>query len=62
MRHRARLLPLLAPFALACGSNDPMVADMLAYEPPKKLYPEPFMTLGARGRLWWMHRRAGRDL
>ena len=47
---------------LACGSNDPMVAEMLGYPAPKKLYPEPFMTLGARGRLWWMHRRAGRDL
>ena len=47
---------------LACGSDDPMVADMLSYEAPKKLYPEPFMTLGAQGKLWWMHRRAGRDL
>ena len=47
---------------LACGSNDPMVADMLGYGGPKRLYPEPFMTAGARARLWWMHRRAGRDL
>lgn len=47
---------------LACGSNDPMVGDMLSYPAPQKLYPEPFMTLGARTRLWWMHRRAGRDL
>ena len=47
---------------LACGGNDSMVADMLSYPAPKKLYPEPFMTLGARARLWWMHRRAGRDL
>ena len=47
---------------LACGANDPMVADLLALAAPKKLYPEPFMTLGARAKLWWMHRRAGRDL
>lgn len=47
---------------LACGSNDPMVGEMLSYPEPKKLYPEPFMTIGARARLWWMHRRAGRDL
>lgn len=47
---------------LACGSNNPMVGDMLSYPEPKKLYPEPFMTIGARARLWWMHRRAGRDL
>ena len=47
---------------LACGANDPMVADMLDLPAPQKLYPEPFMTLGARAKLWWMHRRAGRDL
>ena len=47
---------------LACGANDPMVADMLALAAPRKLYPEPFMTLGAHAKLWWMHKRAGRDL
>ena len=47
---------------LACGSNDPMVQDMLSYDEPKKLYPEPFMTIGARTRLWWMQRRAGRNV
>lgn len=47
---------------LACGSNDPMVGEMLSYPRPKRLYPEPFMTAGAQARLWWMHRRAGRDL
>ncbi len=47
---------------LACGDKAPLVADMLALAEPRKLYPEPFMTLGARAKLWWMHRRAGRDL
>ena len=47
---------------LACGANDPLLAEMLSAPAPRKLYPEPFMTLGARARLWWMHRRAGRDL
>lgn len=47
---------------LATGSNNPLLADMLAYPQPSKLYPEPLMTLGARAKLWWMHRRAGRDL
>ncbi|MCG8360511.1 MAG: FAD-binding oxidoreductase [Kiloniellales bacterium] len=47
---------------LACGANDPMVGEMLGYDAPRPLYPEPFMTFGVRGRLWWMHRRAGRDL
>ena len=47
---------------LACGSDDPLVGEMLALGEPRRLYPEPFMTAGARGRLWWMQRRAGRDL
>ena len=46
---------------LACGSKDPMVAEMQAYAPPRTLYPEPFMTLGARAKLRWAQHRAGRD-
>ena len=40
----------------------PMLQDMVAQPPPRKLYPEPLMTIGANARLWWMHHRAGRDL
>ena len=47
---------------LACRSNEPLVAEMTALGAPKRLYPEPFMTLGAKAKLWWMQRRAGRDL
>lgn len=47
---------------LACASNEPLVGVLLSLDKPKKLYPEPFMTLGARANLWWMHRRAGDDL
>ncbi len=47
---------------LATGSGDPMVAEMIAEGQPEKLYPEPFMTIGARTKLWWMHQRAGREL
>jgi glycine/D-amino acid oxidase-like deaminating enzyme len=47
---------------LAAGSNNSLLADMLSYAAPKRLYPEPFMTLGARTQLWWTHQRAGREL
>ncbi len=47
---------------LAAGSGEPMVEEMLSLDMPKKLYPEPFMTMGARTHLWWTHRQAGRDL
>jgi dihydrodipicolinate synthase/N-acetylneuraminate lyase len=46
---------------LAVGCNEPMVADMLAYEEPKRIYPEPFMSIGANARLWWLKQRAGSD-
>jgi glycine/D-amino acid oxidase-like deaminating enzyme len=47
---------------LATGSPEPMVQDALAEPAPQKLYPQPLMTWGARTKLWWMQRRAGRDL
>ena len=47
---------------LAMGVDSPLVREMLEYAAPKKLYPEPFMTLGAKTRLWWGQRKAGRDL
>ena len=47
---------------LASGSNNPLVHEMLAQEAPRKLYPEPLMTVGARTVLWWKQARAGRDL
>jgi glycine/D-amino acid oxidase-like deaminating enzyme len=47
---------------LAAGSNSPLVHDMLALEPPQKLYPDPFMTIAARSVLWWRQARVGRDL
>jgi glycine/D-amino acid oxidase-like deaminating enzyme len=47
---------------LATGSSEPLVQDALALPRPQKLYPEPLMTWGAKAKLWWMHKRAGRDL
>jgi glycine/D-amino acid oxidase-like deaminating enzyme len=47
---------------LATKTSEPMLQDILAQPPPRRLYPEPFMTIGAQARLWWMHQRAGRDL
>jgi glycine/D-amino acid oxidase-like deaminating enzyme len=46
---------------LAAGSNEPLVSDVLAMDKPKKLPPEPFMSLGANLNIWWMQRRAGAD-
>ena len=39
-----------------------MIEDAMACKAPKKLYPEPFMSVGAKSRLWWGQIRAGRDL
>ena len=47
---------------LAVDSQEPMVQDALAESAPKKLYPEPFMTWGAKAKLWWLQKRAGREL
>lgn len=47
---------------LAAGSPSPMLSKFTAGGEPQKLYPEPLMTLGAKAKLWWMQRRAGRDL
>jgi hypothetical protein len=47
---------------LAAGSGEPMVNDALAEPAPQQLYPEPLMTLGAKAKLWWMQKRAGREL
>ncbi len=46
---------------LATGAGGPHVDALLALPKPKRLYPEPFMTLGARARIWWMQRQAGKD-
>ena len=47
---------------LAAGANNPLVDEIRSFDEPRRLYPEPFMTLGAHAKLWWMQRRAGRDL
>jgi len=47
---------------LAARGNNPMVAEMLALEAPKKLPPEPFAWLGANATMRWNEHRAGREL
>jgi len=47
---------------LAVGIDNPLVDEFRSHDKPRNLYPEPFMTLGAHAKLWWMHQRAGRDL
>lgn len=46
---------------LAAGSNEPLVAELQAYDKPAKLPPEPFLGIGARLRLWWAKVHAGSD-
>ena len=46
---------------LAAGSPEPMVQDALSEPAPERLYPEPLMTWGARTKLWWAQKRAGRE-
>jgi len=46
---------------LAAGANEPLVADVLALEAPKRLPPEPFLSIGANLNIWWLQRRAGAD-
>ena len=47
---------------LAAGNHDPMLQDAMAQAAPRKLYPEPLMSWGAKTKLWWMQERAGREL
>jgi glycine/D-amino acid oxidase-like deaminating enzyme len=44
---------------LAAGGNDPMVADMLAFDEPERLPREPIASLGANALLAWKSWRAG---
>ena len=46
----------------ATHSNNPMIHELLNFDPPQKLYPQPLMTLAAKSHLWWRQQRAGRDL
>lgn len=47
---------------LACGVPGKMLDDWRSQPPPKKLHPEPFMSLGAKAHLKWTQYRAGLDL
>jgi glycine/D-amino acid oxidase-like deaminating enzyme len=47
---------------LAAGSGEAMVEEALSEPAPRKLYPEPFMSLGAAAKLWWLQKRAGREM
>lgn len=47
---------------MATGLSNPLIADMLAYDQPRRLYPEPLMSAGVDAAIWWRERRAGLDL
>jgi glycine/D-amino acid oxidase-like deaminating enzyme len=47
---------------LASDVPSELLAQWQSLPPPRKLHPEPFMSLGARAYLKWAHHRAGLDL
>lgn len=38
---------------LATDNINQIVTDITSFDPPKKLYPQPFMTVAAKTMLWW---------
>jgi glycine/D-amino acid oxidase-like deaminating enzyme len=46
----------------AMGKSNAMIDTVLGSSDPQKLFPEPFMSLGAKAHLWWGLRVAGGDL
>ncbi|MGI9501239.1 MAG: NAD(P)/FAD-dependent oxidoreductase, partial [Geminicoccaceae bacterium] len=47
---------------LAARTNNPMIKDMLAFEPPSRLPPEPLAWFGANAVMRWKERKAGAEL
>jgi len=47
---------------LACGIDSELLQQWQQQPTPSRHYPEPSTRLGARARLWWAQRRAGREL
>ncbi len=47
---------------LAMGADDPMIADMLTQERPRRLPPEPFAWIGVNATLRWKEWQAGVEL
>ena len=46
---------------MAAKTGNPMVDEMLAFDPPRKLPPEPLAALGANTTMRWNEMRAGRE-
>ena len=47
---------------LATGGDHPLLVDALSEPHPTVLPPEPLLSIGAKCRLWWNHRQAGKEL
>lgn len=47
---------------LAAKTNNPMISEMLAFEQPERLPPEPLAWLGANAVMLWKERNAGLEL
>ncbi len=44
------------------GLANDMTESFLNADAPRRLFPEPFMSIGASARLWWGQMRAGREI
>lgn len=47
---------------LAAGGNSPLLADMLAFDAPKRLPPDWMLSIGANAKIRWDELRAGIEL
>ena len=46
----------------AAQANNPMIEEMLAFDQPSRLPPEPFTWIGANATMRWKEHKAGREL
>ena len=46
----------------AARANNPMIDEMLAFDPPSRLPPEPLAWLGSNATMRWKEHKAGREL
>ena len=47
---------------LATGIDSPVIADVLAFDQPERLPPEPLAWIGVSAAIRWKERKAGAEL
>ena len=46
----------------ALNDNHEYVLDHINADQPKRIFPEPFMSVGAKTHLWWGQKMAGKEI